>query len=105
MSRIVMHRSADADRELLSSFTARRPSPLSLSPFIVPHCCFPPRTDISNDSSNNGSATTTVNGFCAPDLLCASNGAKCSSDDECFNYCGEWALGLARSSRLHAPSM
>jgi len=43
---------------------------------------------ISNDSSNNGSATTAVNGFCAPDLLCASNGAKCSNDDECFNYCG-----------------
>jgi len=43
---------------------------------------------VSNDSSTGGSATTTVNGFCAPDLHCASQGAKCDDDDSCFNYCG-----------------
>lgn len=43
---------------------------------------------VSNDSSTGGDEFTTVNGFCAPDLHCASQGAKCTSDDSCFNYCG-----------------
>lgn len=43
---------------------------------------------VSDDSSAGGSATTVVNGFCASDKVCASNGAQCSSDDECYNYCG-----------------
>ena len=43
------------------------------------------RTDVSNDSSTGGSATTTVNGFCAPDLHCASQGAKCDDDESCFS--------------------
>lgn len=45
-------------------------------------------TDISNDSTGGGAADTTVHGYCAPDLHCASNGATCANDDECYNYCG-----------------
>lgn len=43
---------------------------------------------ISNDSSAGGSSSTVVSGFCASDNVCASNGATCSSDEECYNYCG-----------------
>lgn len=43
---------------------------------------------ISNDESAGGSSNTVVSGFCASDNVCASNGATCSSDDQCYNYCG-----------------
>merc|ERR1712130_240077 len=43
---------------------------------------------VSDDSSAGGSSSTIVNGFCASDNVCASNGATCSSDDNCYNYCG-----------------
>lgn len=48
---------------------------------------------VSNDSSGGGSADTTVHGYCAPDLHCASNGATCANDDECYNYCGSGVCG------------
>lgn len=50
---------------------------------------------VSNDSSTGGSKSNTVQGFCAPDLTCASNGATCTSDDQCFNYCGGGVCGGA----------
>ena len=48
------------------------------------------KIDISDDSSTGASKSTVVDGFCASNLICASNGAKCSSDDQCYNYCGEY---------------
>ncbi|CAD6578619.1 MAG: hypothetical protein CYPHOPRED_000638 [Cyphobasidiales sp. Tagirdzhanova-0007] len=47
-----------------------------------------PPKDISDDASTGGSASTVVNGFCASDNICASNGAKCSDNNACYNYCG-----------------
>jgi hypothetical protein len=47
-----------------------------------------PLPDVSNDSSAGGSSSVVVSGFCASDNVCASNGAQCSSDDQCYNYCG-----------------
>lgn len=37
----------------------------------------------------DGTATVvTVNGFCSPSGICAANGATCTADEQCFNYCG-----------------
>lgn len=62
-------------------------------------------TDISDDSTGGGAASTTVHGFCAPDLHCASNGATCANDDECYNYCGRLSLLYRSALDLHLASL
>jgi len=44
---------------------------------------------------NSQGNAQTFNGFCAPDGFCGDNGADCSSDDNCYNFCGTGLCGGA----------
>jgi len=40
------------------------------------------------EAENSSGAPTTFSGFCAPDLICGDNGASCTTDDNCYDFCG-----------------
>jgi len=44
-------------------------------------------------SFNSAGNIVTFNGFCAPDLFCGDNGASCTTDDNCYDFCGAGICG------------
>lgn len=58
----------------------------------------------SDNYVNDNGNTVTVNGNCSPSTSrCADNGATCSSDSQCYNFCGNDGVCGGRGVSLPGP--
>ncbi|KAL8284085.1 hypothetical protein RQP46_005198 [Phenoliferia psychrophenolica] len=72
----------------LLAFTLLTVAPVALALFDAAGPACPVAGQACTFQDTSTTPATTVNAFCAPDLVCGDNGAQCTNDNSCYDFCG-----------------